>query len=226
MNDDAALTLPEELLLLALDPVRGKPYCRGRFLEYGIAGAALAELELQGRTTHERGRVVVVNPLDPPDALLAVFLRSLPPPGKSRSGSGVSAKGWVRKAGRRAGGLYLDALVERGVLRRETRRFLGLLPYHRHPAGPASPAEQVRQRFEESRAAGYPDRRSRLLAGLAAAVGLPSVVRQGDRRTRGVARALVREEWPALAVHRNVRQDKASQAGGGAGGGGGSGDGD
>ncbi|MFJ3701335.1 MULTISPECIES: GPP34 family phosphoprotein [unclassified Streptomyces] len=227
---DAPLTLPEELLVLALDPARGKPHCRVRFLEYGIAGAALAELELQGRIAEEHGRVVVVNPLDPPDALLAVFLRSLPPPGKGGFlSSRTSARRWVRQAGRRAGGLYLDALVERGVLRRETRRFLGLLPYHRHPAGPASPAEQVWQGFDESRAAGHPDRRGRLLAALAAAVELPAVVRGGDRRTRAAARALVREEWPAQAVHRNVRQDRAARAGGGGSGGGdggGSGDGD
>lgn len=223
MNGPAP-TLPEELLLLALDPVRGKPYSRNSFLEYGVAGAVLAERELQGRVTEERGRVVVVNPLDPPDPLLAVFLRSLPPPGKSRFGAGASAQRWVRRSGRRAEGLYLDAMVERGVLRRETRRFLGLLPYHRHPAGPASPAEQVRQSFEASRAAGHPDRRGRLLAALAAAVELPSVVRQGDRRTRAAARALAREEWPALAVHRNVRQDKASATGGGGDGGGGGGD--
>ncbi|MEV0021219.1 GPP34 family phosphoprotein [Streptomyces atroolivaceus] len=216
-------TLPEALLLLALDPVRGKPYCRGRFLEYGVAGAVLAELELQGRIAEERGRVVVVNPLDPPDPLLAVFLRSLPPPGKNRFGSGVPAGRWVRQAGRRAEGLYLDALVERGVLRRETRRFLGLFPFHRHPSGPASPAPEVRRRFEESRAAGFPDRRDRLLAALAAAAELPSVVRQGDRRTRAASRTLAREEWPASAVHRNVRQDKAARAGGGDGGGGGGG---
>ncbi|HWU06236.1 MAG TPA: GPP34 family phosphoprotein [Streptomyces sp.] len=217
----AAPTLPEELLLLALDPVRGKPYCRGRFLEYGIAGAVLAELELQGRIAEERGRVVVVDPLEPPDPLLAVFLRSLPPPGKSRFGSGGPAGRWVRRSARQAEGMYLEALVERGVLRRETRRFLGLFPFHRHPAGPASPAQEVRQRFEESRAAGFPDRRSRLLAALAAAVELPSMVKQGDRRTRAAARALAREEWPALAVHRNVSQDKAARTGGGDGGGGG-----
>ncbi|MFJ4838272.1 GPP34 family phosphoprotein [Streptomyces sp. NPDC088746] len=216
-----APTLPERLLLLALDPVRGKPYCRGRFLEYGVAGAVLAELELQGRIAEERGRVVVVNPLDPPDPLLAVFLRSLPPPGKSRFGSGIPSRRWVRQSGRRAEGLYLDALVERGVLRRESRRFLGLFPFHRHPAGPASPAEQVRQRFEEARAAGFPDRGDRLLAALAAAVELPSVVKRGDRRTRAAVRSLAREEWPAQAVHRNVRQDKAAAAGGGDGGGGG-----
>ncbi|WP_406146725.1 GPP34 family phosphoprotein [Streptomyces sp. NBC_01012] len=214
----AVLTLPEELLLLALDPVRGKPYCRGRFLAYGIAGAALAELELQGRIAEERGRVVVVKPLAPPDPLLAEFLRGLPPAGKSRFGSGVPARRWVRRSARRAEGLYLDALVKRGVLRRERHRFLGLFPYHRHPAGAASTAEQVWQRFDASRAAGHPDRRGRLLAALAAAVELPSVVRQGDRRTRKAARALAREEWPALAVQRNVRQDRAAQAGGGDGG--------
>ncbi|MFD9503164.1 GPP34 family phosphoprotein [Streptomyces sp. NPDC060035] len=55
MNDRP--TLPEELLLLALDPVRGKPLRSGKFLEYGMAGAVPAELELQGRITEERGRV-------------------------------------------------------------------------------------------------------------------------------------------------------------------------
>ncbi|MEV2244680.1 GPP34 family phosphoprotein [Streptomyces sp. NPDC049970] len=145
---DPAPTLPEELLLLALDPVRGGPHCRGRSLEYGVAGAALAELELQGRIAEEHGRVVVVNPLDPPDPLLGVFLRSLPPPGKRGSGSRVSAGRWVRQAGRQAEELYLDALVEQGTLLRETRRFIGLFPYRRHPAGRLgrSPARSGRPR--------------------------------------------------------------------------------
>ncbi|ROQ82025.1 Golgi phosphoprotein 3 GPP34 [Streptomyces sp. CEV 2-1] len=51
-------TLPEELLLLAPDPRRGRPYCRSRFLEYAMAGAALAELSLQGWITEERGRAL------------------------------------------------------------------------------------------------------------------------------------------------------------------------
>lgn len=222
MNDRP--TLPEELLLLALDPVRGKPLCRGRYLEYGLAGAVLAELELQGRITEEHGRVHVANPLDPPDPLLAVFLRSLPAPAKSRFRGGVSARGWVRHAGRRAEGLYLDALVQRGILRRETRRFLGLLPYHRHFPGPGGLSAHIREHFAAAGGAGFPDRRDRLLAAVAAAVELPSAVGQGDRRTRSAMRALARQEWPALAVHRNVRQDKAGQNGGGGIGGGGGGD--
>lgn len=61
-QDASALTLPEELLLLTLDPERGKPLCNRTYLRYGAAGAVLAELELQGRIREERGRVQVVNP--------------------------------------------------------------------------------------------------------------------------------------------------------------------
>ncbi|WTE38644.1 GPP34 family phosphoprotein [Streptomyces sp. NBC_01618] len=36
-----------------MDPQRGKPYCRNRFLEYGVAGAVLAELEFRGRISEQ-----------------------------------------------------------------------------------------------------------------------------------------------------------------------------
>ncbi|WP_434092667.1 hypothetical protein [Streptomyces clavifer] len=83
-----------------------------------MAGAVLAapELELQARITGEDVRVHVVNPLDPPDPLLAVLLRGMP-----------------------GTGLRTDALVQRGVLRRETRRFLGLLRHQVRTGGTAAP---------------------------------------------------------------------------------------
>ncbi|WP_371633364.1 GPP34 family phosphoprotein [Streptomyces sp. NBC_01259] len=207
-------TLPEELLLLALDPVRGKPFCRNRFLEYAMAGAVLAELELQGRITGQGGRFQVANPLDPPDPVLAGVLRSLPAPGKGGGSSGESAKRWVRHAGRQVEGLYLDALVERGVLRRETHRFLGLLPYHRHPVVAKDLAALARTRFDAAERAGFPDPRSRSLAALVSAAGLSRSIGTG-RGSRSAMRHLVHDHWPAHAVLRNIRQDKANQSGGG-----------
>ncbi|WNI23117.1 GPP34 family phosphoprotein [Streptomyces sp. ITFR-16] len=206
----AGPTLPEELLLLALDPQRGRPYCRNRFLEYAMAGAALAELELQGRVTEQRGRIQVVNPLEPPDPLLAALMRSLPPPDKG--GRGASAKSWVRRAARQVGGMYLESLVQRGILRRETRRFLGLLPYHRHPVVAKDLAAQARWRYTAAEQAGFPDPRSRALAALVGAVGLTRNA-GGGRADRGVMRRVIRESWPAFAVQRNIRQDRANQAG-------------
>lgn len=204
-------TLPEELLLLALDPVRGTPYCRNRILEYALAGAALAELELQGRVTGQRGEIQVVDPLEPPDPILAALMRSLPAPGKGRSG--VPAQGWVRRAGQPAGGMYLEAAVRRGVLLRETRRFLGLLPYHRHPAGPQSYAVHVRERFAAAGRAGLPDHRSRALASLVAAAGLDRQVPGAGLVSRSAMRSLVHERWPAQAVYRNVRRDAPDHSG-------------
>ncbi|WP_411084947.1 GOLPH3/VPS74 family protein [Streptomyces sp. 061-3] len=204
-------TLPEELLLLALDPLRGTPYCRNRFLQYGVVGAALAELELQGRITEERGRLSVINPLPPHDPLLAAILASFPAPTKRRFSGSTSTYRMVRATGREIEGLYLDHLVAQGALARERRRFLGLFPYYRHPAGPDDWSAPVRERFAAAEAAGFPDPRSRLLAGLASAIGLSHAVTRRGRPGRSAMRALVRPHWASHAVHRNVRQDKNSQ---------------
>ncbi|MFC4606394.1 GPP34 family phosphoprotein [Streptomyces maoxianensis] len=224
------LSLPEELLLLALDPVTGRRHCTRRYLQYGLAGAALAELELQGRITEARGRVTVVNPLPPQDPLSARILAILPAPRKSRFGDGVRARPWVRSTGRRVEELCLYQLVGRGALRVETRRFLGLFPYHRYPAAADDWSAPVRGRYAESVAAGFPDRRSRLLAAFTAAIGLAKVLHPGfgSWRERGALRVLVREEWAPHAVHRAVQQDKQSGSGGdgGSDGGGGGGGGD
>ncbi|MFF8913550.1 GPP34 family phosphoprotein [Streptomyces sp. NPDC015032] len=219
-------TLPEELLLLALDPQRGKPYCRNRFLEYGVAGAVLAELELHGRIAEQLGRIRVISPLAPQDPLLAQVLGSLPAPGRGGLAGGVGAKGWIRRTGRYVEELCLEHLVGRAVLRRETHRFLGLLPYHRHPAADPALSAAARDRFAAAEAAGFPDRRGRTLAALVSATGLSDTVAQGGRRSRSAMRDLVRDEWTAYAVRQNVRQDKANQGGGGGRGDGGDGGGD
>ncbi|MGW1102105.1 GOLPH3/VPS74 family protein [Streptomyces sp. NPDC002540] len=214
-------TLPEELLLLALDLRRGKPYCRNRFLEYGVAGAVLAELELHGRVAEHLGRVRVISPQAPQDPLLAQVLGSLPAPDGGGLAGGVGVKAWIRRTGRYVEELCLEHLVGRAVLRRETHRLLGLLPHHRHPtADPALPAA-VRERFAAAEAAGFPDRRGRTLAALVSATGLSGAVAQGGWRSRSAMHDLVRDEWTADAVRRNVRQDKANRSGSGAGGGGG-----
>ncbi|MEU9009733.1 GPP34 family phosphoprotein [Streptomyces sp. NPDC048479] len=221
------LTLPEELLLLALDPVTGRRHCGRRYLQYGLAGAALAELELQGRVAEAHGRVTVVNPLPPQDRLSAQILASLPAPGKSRFGDGVRARPWVRRTGREVEELCLHQLVGRGALRVERRRFLGLFPYHRYPAAAEDWSARARGRYAESMTVGFPDRRSRLLAAFTSAIGLAGVLYPGfgSWRERGQLRVLVREEWAPYAVHRAVQQDKQSSSSGSFGDGGGAVDG-
>ncbi|WP_405778104.1 GPP34 family phosphoprotein [Streptomyces sp. NBC_00859] len=218
MSEEAP-TLPEELLLLALDPQRGRPFCRNRYLEFGMAGAALAELDLQGRISESRGKVTVDQPLPPHDLVLAQVLELLPAPDKKKFAGGVGAPHWIRRNGRTVEGLYLDQFVDADVLTRETRRFAGLLPYHRHPAGARNWSAQARDRFSAAEAAGFPDPRGRALAALVTTVGLYRFVARGGGKPRAAMRQLVREEWTAHAVHRTIQRDRAARSGGGGGGG-------
>jgi hypothetical protein len=208
-----ALTLPEELILLTLDPDRGKPLCSAASLAFGTAGAALAELEIQGRIREEGGRIQVVNPLDPADPLLAELLRTLPQAKGRRSG--MRARRWVDDFDRHVHEKYLDSLVERSLLSRETRRFLGLFPYHRHfPVAPdLVPA--VFDRFSAAEAAGYPDHRDRVLAALVSAIGLAGELTRLGRNGRTAMKVMRRSEWTASAVHYNVKQNESGGDGDG-----------
>ncbi|MFJ2022815.1 GPP34 family phosphoprotein [Streptomyces sp. NPDC087897] len=220
MTDDAsALTLPEELLLLSLDPERGKPLCARSYLRFAVAGAVLAELELQGRIREERGRVQVVNPLDPAHPLLASLLGTLGAPAKkNRFLSNTSPKVWIRQYGRSAEEHHLDHLVERGLLRREPRRFLGVFLYQRHFPGDPDLTGAARWRFGQAEARGFPDRRSRALAGLVSATGLAGTLTAKGREGRTAMKTLRRTHWISSAVHRNVRQSQSSGSGGDGGG--------
>ncbi|MFI7238168.1 GPP34 family phosphoprotein [Streptomyces cyaneofuscatus] len=213
MNAPApALTLPEELILLTLDPGSGKPLCAAASLAYGTAGAVLAELELQGRIREEHGRVQVVNPLDPADPLLAELLRTLPQAKGRRSG--MRARRWVGDFDRHVRDTYLDSLVERSLLSRQTRRFLGLFPYHRHFPVPPDLVPGLRRRFTLAEAAGYPDHRDRILAALVSAIGLAGELTRNGRPGRTAMKVLRRAEWTATAVHHNVKQNESGGGGG------------
>ncbi|MGW9077355.1 GOLPH3/VPS74 family protein [Streptomyces kronopolitis] len=208
------LTLAEELLLLAHDPARGRPLHHARYLRWGLAGAALAELEQAGRIAEERGgRISVVNPLPPGDPVLDGALAALPAPAKQRRG--VAAQRWVRHSGRPVQELCLRRLVERGALRREPRRALGLFPYERLPAGAVDLLGPARERFAAAAAAGFPDHRGRLLGALVSAAGLDRTVLPGrDHRTaRRAMKRLAQEIWTARAVERAVRADKSTADG-------------
>lgn len=205
------LTLPEELLLLALDPLRGKPQCSGRYLAYGTAGAALKELEFQGRVTGQGGRIRVVGPPAPPDPFLAQVLGSLSDPGAGGLAGGIDTTRWIHRTAPHIEELCLEHLVRRSVLRRETHRLLGLFPYHRLSAADPALSLAVRDRFTAAEAAGFPDPRSRILAALVSAIGLSGAVSRGGLRDRWAMRGLVNEDWAADAVHRNVRRDRANR---------------
>ncbi|WP_424891409.1 GOLPH3/VPS74 family protein [Streptomyces sp. XH2] len=210
------LTLPEELLLLCFDPVSGRKLMRaGQSSGYGVAGAALTELRLAGRVVEVRGRVQVTNPLPPDDPLLAMAMASLQQPGKGDGGPRTAR--WVRSASRHLEEAWLARLAERDALRVEPRRFLGVIPYKHCSMGPVDLTTAARERFELARRGGFADPRARALAALASAIGISGALCPGwDRRPeRQAMRRLMRADWVARAVHKNVMSDSADGGGGG-----------
>ncbi|MER7394722.1 GPP34 family phosphoprotein [Streptomyces sp. NPDC000151] len=210
------LTMAEELLLLGLNPDRSRFRVRSPYLRYGLAAAVLAELEEYGSVAEERGRIVVPRPLRTGQPLLDPFLDGLAAAsrGSAGKGKGEHLQRWLRRNGERAERLAADALVARDAIRLEERRALGLFPYRRYHVRDHGMHGQVLAAFHGALKRGVPDRRSRVLVGLALATDVAA--RLGvPWRVRRELKPLVREQWFARAVHKQVHSDKAASNGGG-----------
>ncbi|WP_037576092.1 GOLPH3/VPS74 family protein [Phaeacidiphilus oryzae] len=120
------LPLPEELLLLCLDP-RSLRVRQPQFFRYALAGAVLAELQLNRSVRVGGGRVGLASPAprgEPGlDAALAWVAEAA-----AENPRGLPLQAALRRLARNADRPYLDALVSRGLLRVEQRRVLGLFP--------------------------------------------------------------------------------------------------
>ncbi|MFC6063644.1 GOLPH3/VPS74 family protein [Streptomyces ochraceiscleroticus] len=209
------LTMTEELLLLGLHPERSRFRVQRRYLRYGLAAAVLAELEGYGSVAEERGRIVVPRPVPTGRPLLDQFLDDLTAGslGSAGKGKGEHLQRWLRRNGERAERLAVDALVARGAIRLDERRALGLFPYRRYPVRDHRLHGQVLASFHAALKRGVPDRRSRVLVGLALATDVAT--RLGvPWRVRRELKPLVREQWYAQAVHKQVNSDKAASNGG------------
>ncbi|MGI5466441.1 GOLPH3/VPS74 family protein [Streptomyces sp. CA-132043] len=211
------LTMAEELLLLALDPTRSRPRGQSAHLRYGLAAAALAELEGYGSVAEERGRFVVLRPLPVGQPLLDQVLGDLaagPAGGANGKGKGERLQAWLRRYGKQAEHLAAAALADRGAIRVAEQRALGLFPSRRYHVVDRPLHDQVLASFHDALERGVPDRRSRALVGLLLATELAT--RLGvPWRVRRELKPLVREQWFAEAVRKQISSDKAAAGSGG-----------
>ncbi len=125
----------EQFICLSLNPDSGRYTVLGNYLTYGITGAMLMDLALNEKIKIKDRYILEGDDRSRPgissyDRMLEKIIDS----NRSRT-----IKKWVQKSGRRSSWYRKEVqkyLVEKGILRQESKRFIGI-PYKLHyPAKP------------------------------------------------------------------------------------------
>jgi Golgi phosphoprotein 3 (GPP34) len=198
-------TLADDLLLVLLDPVSGKPRTTGTRLDYGLAGALLLELALAMRidivgAKPSKADVVVLDDAPLEDDVLADALRRM---GEKRR----RADQLVPRLARGLRGRLLERAEHRGDVHRQR---LVLRP-DRWPAADDTRQRALVTRLDDVLLTGVtPDPRTAGLVALLAAIdAAPAAVEAPDRATRKAvsrrARQIGEGAWAAESVRRAVK---------------------
>ena len=202
------LRLAECLVLLALDDEKGT--VRGLdagALDLGLAGALLAELDLQERIALTMRTVTVRDATSVGEPLLDETLALVAGNTRQRN-----AKGWVEEVAHRVKHVrerLCEGLVARGVLHREEHSTLLLFHRVHYPTGDPAPEEMLRAALQAA-AAGQPPIEPRLLMllSLARACDLLDGLAAKDAR-KAVAALINAEPW-GEAVQSAMRSRRAA----------------
>jgi hypothetical protein len=171
------LTLAEELYLIALDDEKGRvPANLTGSIRFGLAGAFLAELMLTGKITINDKQRVVVNDWSPVndellDETISIMGSSLHPRKLEHWINLISSQ--INKPEKR---LALS-LVEHGILRKEEKTFLWVIPYEAYPEKDASAKYWRKQSLREVvLAGGKPDDQTLVLLSLVRSLRMLNLV--------------------------------------------------
>lgn len=144
-------------------------------LRFGLSGAELVRLAALRRVDIERGRIIVLDGTPAGDVLLDEALMSM-----AAGRRPPAAKAWVAL---RRGDLprrYLETLADAGTIRAEHRKALGFIPKTRWTILNAGRLAAARARLDAiAYGSDGVDAEQAALAGLASAIGLPSLLYPG-----------------------------------------------
>ena len=147
-KNEGMLTFVEEIVLLALDDKKGKfvdlpPLA----LDQALAGAALLELAFQNRIDTDLTHLTLVNDKPTGDKMLDPILSEI-----AKAKDKKDAKHWVgviSADGEKIRDAALAKLVEKGVLKKEEKKILWVIPGRRYPMIQNKEEEEVRKRIRK-----------------------------------------------------------------------------
>jgi hypothetical protein len=177
------LLLAEELLLLALHDEKGKIVSSAATaINYGLSGALLMELAIQGKLGYDRKHIYIHDSSSVGEPLLDEVLEKIGQSKKVRS-----PQYWVSRLCNIKGlkQRLLNGLVEKRILAKEEHRVLGIFTRARYFVNQSSHEQEVRHRIRNIILNGVePSERSAILIGLMHACNLTSEVFSREERKR------------------------------------------
>src|SRR5215469_14240869 len=213
-----SMLLAEDLLLLVTDDASGRLSAPAEQVDAGLGGANLVELTLRNKVDlsgeqdpGRPGRIIVRDPSPAGDAVLDAALEIL----SARQGKKPSTViGPLSKNLRRT--LY-QRLADRGVVRAEKSRILGVFPVRRWPAQDASDEAEVRRLMTQALVQQVaPDARTAALIALVHAVGCVDKVVDArehglsKRQLRARAKKIAEGNWASAAVRKAIEDMMAA----------------
>jgi hypothetical protein len=206
-HNHTELTLVESFLLLALDN-KGKFLIDSVSLNHGVAGAVLMKLTILKKIKVERRRVHVIDASDTGIEFLDQFLHYI-----NASQKPKRVRRWVHKlAARLKKRKYtiIANLIERGILKKEKNKFLGIIPYTVYPTVDSSPEDEVRSHLLDIiRSKKEVDPKSLMLLSLLEATKLSKALfsrRKEHKYARKRIKALTREFETNSIIHATIKE--------------------
>jgi hypothetical protein len=212
------MLLAEELLLMLVDDVTGRLKVDPSHLDLALAGALLAELAEVGRVAVSgpgepvrTGRLVVRDGTPTGDPVLDGALRRI---GDKNPRKPETVLGGLTK---RLRSTLLTRLADRGILRKERHRTLGIFPTSRWPANDTVHEQSVRSALHDVLVVGRtPQPREIVSISLLAAVDRITAVLPdtglSKRDLRRRAKELTGGEFAGEAVRKAIQAANASMA--------------
>lgn len=175
------LSLYDELFLLSIDDAKGTIAAHAHdILDYGLAGAVLAALALEGKLMVMEEDLAVADATPSGNGILDGALETIASSDRPRR-----ATHWINVlAGKKLPKKVVDGLVTKGVLRAEEKRIFWVIPYQAYPQQDASAKFWVKEHLRAMTLAGEkPEPRALVLLSLLKACHLLSLVFTQDERS-------------------------------------------
>lgn len=209
------MLVAEDLLLLLTDDETGKPVVDTTKLDLALAGAVLVDLAELDRVevagpgeAVKEGRLYLQDTTPTGEPVLDETLTRI---SARKPGIPASTLPHLTKGLREA--IY-DRLVDRGIVRAEEGRVLGLFPSHQWPAGDSTHEDELRQGLQDVLVVGRaPTGHEALLISMLYAVDQVPKVLGGDvdkRQVRARAKSIAEGEFAGEAVRKAVEAVRAA----------------